>query len=75
MYVAHRYHAVATELNSHPSHVYTQSNNVTVNKMCLAVVYFFTFHLFYFFSQGDIVQLKCFYGTEGLNTVTFVSTI
>ena len=31
--------------------------------------------LFVTFLQGDIVQLKCFYGTEGLNTITLVSPI
>ena len=29
--------------------------------------------LSYFYSQGDILVLKCFYGTQGVNSVTVVS--
>ena len=43
---------------------------VSVVYLCAGIIISWT-HLYYV--QGDVVQLKCFYGTEGVDGVTLVS--
>ena len=53
------------------------TREVTVLPVSVCVVCSLTILLWYilfiYFLQGDIIQLKCFYGTEGVDGVTLVS--